>query len=259
MRQLQSHLARVRRLADALLYEGYLLYPYRKSSQKNQRRWMFGTLAPRGDSEALGGIEPWRCQTECLLEADADATIEAGIRFLHFGTRLTADGSSSEEASERTVEVGPLRLGELLGQPVSHPFQYAAQVEGRIQQRAISGSIEISAVAPAPGVVRLSVQVLNLTPPIEDEVERCSALRALASVHSLLMVRGGTFVSQIDPEPRLQRWSAECRNVGLFPVLVGEPGARDLLLCSPIILSDYPQIAPRVPGICLTPRKSMRS
>lgn len=248
MRQLESHLARVRRLADAVLYEGYLLYPYRKSAQKNQRRWMFGTLAPRVDSEAQGGVEPWRCQTECLIEGDTDTTIEIGVRFLHFGTRLAADGSSAEEASERTVELGPVVLGELLLRPLSHAFQFVAETTARLQQRRITGAIEVATLVLAPGIVRLSVQVMNLTPLADEEVAQGSSLRALASLHSLLMVRGGCFVSQIDPGPRLQPWSDACRNVGLFPVLVGEPGARDLLLCSPIILSDYPAIAPQSSG-----------
>jgi hypothetical protein len=33
-----------------------------------------------------------------------------------------------------------------------------------------------------------------------------------------------------------------------FPVLVGEPGQRDVMLSSPIILYDHPQIAPESPG-----------
>ncbi|AQA26166.1 hypothetical protein BTZ20_3066 [Rhodococcus sp. MTM3W5.2] len=39
---------RVRAVADAVLYEGYLLYPYRASSRKNQSRWQFGVLGPPG-------------------------------------------------------------------------------------------------------------------------------------------------------------------------------------------------------------------
>jgi hypothetical protein len=36
--------------------------------------------------------------------------------------------------------------------------------------------------------------------------------------------------------------------VGNFPVLVGEEGDRDMMLCSPIVLYDYPQIAPESAG-----------
>ena len=38
---------RARKIADAVFYEGYLLYPYRASSRKNQLRLQFGVLAPR--------------------------------------------------------------------------------------------------------------------------------------------------------------------------------------------------------------------
>ena len=34
-------------IADAWLFEGYILYPYRPSSIKNQQRWTFGGLFPR--------------------------------------------------------------------------------------------------------------------------------------------------------------------------------------------------------------------
>ena len=36
----------VRRIADAVLYEGYLLWPYRKSALKNQQRFTFGGVYP---------------------------------------------------------------------------------------------------------------------------------------------------------------------------------------------------------------------
>ncbi len=36
----------VRSIADAVMYEGYMLYPYRPSSVKNRQRWTFGGLYP---------------------------------------------------------------------------------------------------------------------------------------------------------------------------------------------------------------------
>ena len=44
------------------------------------------------------------------------------------------------------------------------------------------------------------------------------------------------------------RRAAGCENAGLWPVLVGAPGARDTVLASPIILEDHPRIAPESPG-----------
>src|SRR5437764_15309389 len=66
----------VEKIANAVLYEGFLLYPYRRSSVKNQQRWHFGTLGPSG------GYDPTEMQTECLVEATERTTIEIKIRFL---------------------------------------------------------------------------------------------------------------------------------------------------------------------------------
>ena len=41
-------------VADAVLYEGYVLYPYRASAQKNQLRWQFGVLVPRSYARSSG-------------------------------------------------------------------------------------------------------------------------------------------------------------------------------------------------------------
>ncbi len=71
-------LAAVAAVADAVLFEGYLLYPYRASAQKNRLRWQFGVLTPAGD-----GTEPTRNRTECLLEPPtAGAAAAAGAAAL---------------------------------------------------------------------------------------------------------------------------------------------------------------------------------
>jgi hypothetical protein len=54
-------------IARAMLYEGYLLYPYRPSSVKNRVRWTFGGLFPRDYAEATGGSERWQARTECIV------------------------------------------------------------------------------------------------------------------------------------------------------------------------------------------------
>ena len=61
-------------------------------------------------------------------------------------------------------------------------------------------------------------------------------------------MRGGEFVSLLDPPEDLGELVSECKNVGNFPVLIGEQGERDMMLCSPIVLYDYPQIAPESAG-----------
>ena len=54
---MNAGLSLARAVADAVLYEGYLLYPYRASSAKNQARWQFGVLGPPGAAAAGAGEE----------------------------------------------------------------------------------------------------------------------------------------------------------------------------------------------------------
>jgi hypothetical protein len=79
-----------RKVADAVLFEGYVLYPYRASSAKNQVRWQFGVLAPRAWSEA-GGSDPWCSQTECLVDTggrDDQADLWIKVRFLQVQSKV---------------------------------------------------------------------------------------------------------------------------------------------------------------------------
>jgi hypothetical protein len=73
-------------------------------------------------------------------------------------------------------------------------------------------------------------------------------LRALVSTHTILGVGDGAFVSLLDPPAPWAEAAAACRNIGTWPVLVGAEGDRDTMLSSPIILYDYPQVAPESPG-----------
>ena len=82
-----EHLAYARGVADAILYEGYLLYPYRQSSRKNQARFQFGVLMPPAYA-AVDDNEPSASQTECLAECADDARVEIVARFLHVRERL---------------------------------------------------------------------------------------------------------------------------------------------------------------------------
>lgn len=77
------------KIADAVLYEGYLLYPYRASALKNQKRAMFGALEPGG---ATG--------LDCLLEGSAETRLSMKVRFLQ-------DLSTTIEEKEFLVEDVP--------------------------------------------------------------------------------------------------------------------------------------------------------
>ena len=95
-----------REVADAVLYEGYLLYPYRQSSQKNRTRFQFGVLMPPA-YRAVDDCEPSASQTECLVECSGDAQVEILVRFLHLQRRTVqrVAPDTSESSDTETVWV----------------------------------------------------------------------------------------------------------------------------------------------------------
>jgi hypothetical protein len=80
--------------------------------------------------------------------------------------------------------------------------------------------------------------------PATDQI----LLQSLVSTHAILRLGDGEFASMTDPPEALREAVAKCSNQGTWPVLVGDREKRNTLLSSPIILSDYPQIAPESPG-----------
>ncbi|HEY7426928.1 MAG TPA: hypothetical protein VH682_22015, partial [Gemmataceae bacterium] len=134
-------------------------------------------------------------------------------------------------------------------EPVRDPV---GQIVGALlrERQAIEGSIEVEAAKVAEGLFRLACRVNNHTPLAEAATaSRDDALlRCLISAHILLGVCGGEFVSLLDPPECWREVAAACGNVGVWPVLVGAEGQTDTMLASPIILYDYPQIAPESPA-----------
>src|SRR4051794_30123908 len=84
-----------RAIADAVLLEGYALYPYRASAPKNRFRWAFGVLAPRDWSEA-GGCEPSWLEAQILVAGDSPK-LTGQLRFFHIERRRL------EDAEQRSV------------------------------------------------------------------------------------------------------------------------------------------------------------
>ena len=80
-------LTEVNKIVEAVLYEGYILYPYRPSAVKNQQRWSFGGVYPRAYSQAQGDTEPWSLQTQCLLQGTPQTVLHVLVRFLHLINR----------------------------------------------------------------------------------------------------------------------------------------------------------------------------
>ena len=75
-------------IAQAVLYEGYILYPYRPSV-KNRQRWTFGGIYPEAYCQAQSGGDASVIQTECLARGGGSTTVDAVVRFLHLTDRRT--------------------------------------------------------------------------------------------------------------------------------------------------------------------------
>lgn len=240
-------------IANAVLYEGYLLYPYRQSAVKNQVRWTFGGIFPRSWSEATGGSEPWLQQTQCLLLAGDSARVAVTVRFLRLLECKRSGEAAWQEATERSLPLGEQELKALLEAPARLAIELAAgsTMEAGIERRwlPLRGEIEVAAEELAGDAYRLTVGVRNttlLTEPAAVARDQ-GALQSMASTHAVLRLTGGEFISLADPPDELREAARECHNLGSWPVLVGQPELRDTLLASPIILEDYPRVAGESP------------
>ncbi len=262
----------IRAIADAVLYEGYILWPYRRSALKNQRRFTFGGVYPPGHSTRHPD-DPSTMRIEVLLLGEQEARVAATLRFLHVVRRTAARRQGTqlepvdeltvgeqhylswEEVTERELELPALSLERLR----ARQHQRMQIAGGRIVEpldgagalirtwKPLTGELSLEAAALEDGVWRLSVVIRNTT-PVELEGRQQALEQTMCSTHALLHSPQGTFVSLADPPPRLAAAAAACRNVGCWPVPVGEPGDHSTMLCSPIILEDYPKIAPESPG-----------
>jgi hypothetical protein len=278
------NLTPVEKIANAVLYEGYILYPYRPSAVKNRQRWNFGALCPQSYSQAQAGTEAWTMQTEVLVQGNESSLLDVKVRFLHLLTReIQASVSDSDfqsvpslevngklfqtwqEATEREVNLSSLNLSETLIQPrrltfafpSSHEFESlrdesSSQIVGRVNriQQGIEGAIEVSAECVIENAFKLTIRILNET-LFADACRKSrdeALMRSFVSTHTIMSVRDGEFISLLDPPEAFREAATSCRNTGTYPVLVGEDGARDCMLSSPIILYDYPQIAPESAG-----------
>lgn len=281
---------RARAVADAVLYEGYVLYPYGARAGKNRVRFQWGVVGPVGAREAGAG-EGASMQTECLLEARAGATLDVTVRFLQMQARRAERAEPGpegaefipveelavaderwltwDESVEREAGVTGLAVEELLDAPRELPIDVPGgedveevrdgdgAVAGRLVRARwpLAGTLHVSAarVEPEGGavdgdLVRVRVRLDNAA-TWSGGGDRTAALRrSFVSAHTLLHVAGGAFVSLMDPPEPVRAAAEACRNERAWPVLTGERGARDTVLSSPIILYDYPELAPESPG-----------
>jgi hypothetical protein len=260
-------------VADAVLFEGYLLYPYRASAQKNRLRWQFGVLTPPGFAD-----EPDRSRTEVLLErrgvggrsteAPGGAALHLRLRFLQLRARTVHDGDGRavnelladgarhfpwEEGVPREVDtVVALAEGErtvAFDLPEEHTSEPVG--DGRVDRHCwpIRGRLIVS-TEPLPGpcdVLRLRVDVVNDSACPAGTTREGALRTSLIAAHTLLAVTEAGFLSATDPPEWARPATRALDNRHAWPVLAGPPERSDLLLSSPIILADHPQLAPESP------------
>lgn len=274
-------LSLARAVADAVLYEGYLLYPYRASSQKNQSRWQFGILGPPGAALAGTGEEP-DMFADCLLRPGQHAAVEVHLRFLQLQTRTAEkadDGGgfrpvdeltigskrwlSWDEAIEHEVALGPFSVAGLIGEPLVLPVEIeggidledldasgvegAAPLAGRLvrRRRALHGEVRLAATEVGNGFLRLRVTAVNTAGALPEPIGKQDAIAvSFIGTHLLLSAHDSDFVSLLDPPDEALQAARSCSQHRGWPVLAGPDGQRDVLLVSPIILYDHPAVAP---------------
>ncbi len=285
--------ALVEKVVNAVLYEGYILYPYRASSKKNRERFTFGRVYPEDYSVAQKGAEPCLMQTECLARDESkDALVAISVRFLHPMARevgmLPAPIAEMPAGEPPRLEIVPdFQVGEQLYQTwqevveqkvelptfalreagqITHEFGFPASralepirgADGKInallvrRQDAVRGVVEVATQPVDDAVFKISVRIFNRTavPPNDLENQSAIIMRTFTSTHTILHAQGGECLSLTDPPPAYAEATAACKNIGTWPVLVGDESKneRDAMLSSPIILYDYPKIAPESPG-----------
>src|ERR1700749_1735455 len=96
----------VRRVADAGLYEGYILYPYRASSQKNRSRWQFGVLMPPAYA-AADPSETTTARAECVFTRDGEPSLDVVVRFLLLARRPPQGPPPPPTCAEPGGTLGP--------------------------------------------------------------------------------------------------------------------------------------------------------
>ena len=256
---------RARAVADAVLYEGYLLYPYRGTSSKNQSRWQFGVLGPPGASHAgLGEDDTLAAQ----FLVDGAQAITMVVRFLQLQHRRPererADGGFEpvdelttpsgswltwDEAVECERSFGPIALD---GQQwtLAVTAEAATDIErvngGRLvrDRQEVRGELTVNN-EPDGELHRISIRISNLGAAVDRKTDGKESViaRSMIGTHVIAEVVGGEFVSLLEPAPAAAGAVSRCHQHRCFPVLAGPHGTHDVLLVSPIILYDHPEVA----------------
>jgi hypothetical protein len=276
-------LTAARQVADAVLYEGYLLYPYRATSAKNQVRWQFGILGPAGAAAAGVGEEP-SMSAEVVVESHPGATIDMYVRFLQVQARvvqrrtddgweavdeLVVDGTrwiAFHEAVAHEIPLLDVQLDEVADGKVLHvsvpsgedteELREGGRLVGRLIRTrwALDGTLTVtSRPGTDPRLILLRVRMDNGTTWAPGDApgwtpRDVAARYSFVGAHLLMSVAGTRFVSLLDGPAWADADTSTCAQHRCWPVMVADDDGVDAVLVSPIVLGDYPTIAPESAG-----------
>ena len=206
-------------LVEALLWEGYALYPYTPTATKNATPTPFGIVYPPAYAAGLASTYD-HVELRCVLRCEAAATVAAEVWFL-------APAGEGHRASEQRLALPPATVVDLRSR-----LEREATVAG-----ALSVAIAMWAEPVADAELEIVLRIENRT-PCEDGLSRAGALaRSLLSTHPVLRVDGGRFASPLD---------AAGGGANTFPVLAADDDSA--VVGAAIVLPDHPQIAPESQG-----------
>ena len=234
--------ATARQITDAVLYEGYVLFPYRASALKNRYRWQWGVVIPQAQVD-IGGSEPSELPCEVLLRAAAGTDVTVTARFLHLRLRQMVDADGTE-VDELDIDGEPVPTWEeglehevtcsvTLGHRRTWTRRFALDAAREVEDVggagqavrttwAVAGELQVTVDPAGAGRWRVRTALRNVTPWSQHRAAREDVLRrSLVGVHVLLEAHDGAFASVIDP-PHWADGIDEPRNRGLHPVLVGD-------------------------------------
>jgi hydrogenase maturation protease len=219
-----SFMEEIGKICNALLYEGYALFPYRKNALKNQKRFNFGVLSPKNWSQHQIN-EYYFQQIEILVLAENDVKLSFSTRFL----KLSND-AEWQTAEERKIE-NEFVLND------SKVIEY--------KQDNLSGRIIISTTKLRKNLFKVQFIFENQTD--FSDIENLSREEILqysfVSAHTIFGVENGKFISLLEPPKEFIEQTKSLLNIGVFPVLIGDKSKHHNILASPIILYDFPEIA----------------
>ncbi len=274
-------LTAARQVADTVLYEGYLLYPYRASSSKNQVRWQFGILGPDGAAFAGVGELPLM-STQVVVQAEPGAVLDLYLRFLQVQSRVveqrTDDGWTVveelmvggtrwipfHEAVSREIPLRGWTVSQSqtaavevpAGQEIEQLYDEQRRLVGRLVRTrwALDGAVTLT-VRPGqdPRLLVVGIRVDNRTAwsPGEQSgwtARDVAARYSFVGTHLLATVHDACFVSLLDGPDWTDADTSSCTQERCWPVLIDDDTGHDAVLVAPIILGDHPTIAPESAG-----------